>query len=627
MASSGSFSGSVVSGHYKLRIDWTQLKNISTNTSTITAKAYLINDWSLQIGPRTSNSITIEGSSQTFSSTAISTTGTHYLRSVTKTVAHNSDGSKSINISAIMDFRATISGTYYSSITARATVTLDTIPRASSVLASNVTMENATTISISRASSSFTHTLKYTFGGITGIIATKTTATLVSWSPPVTLANQIPNAVSGNCIITCITYSGSTAIGSKTCTLSLSVPSFVKPTISSLTAGRVDGTVPNSWGIYVQSKSKAILNINGAVGSYGSTITSFSISGGGYFGTSQSLTTGFLYSSGTINFTAQVTDSRGRVSDIATVSISVSAYSPPSFSSYQSQRCIGNGTLSDEGTYVKGTVAYSYSLCNGKNEVTQTAYYKKSTDTNWIEASTDFSSEIPFIFGGGNISSEYSYDIKYAISDAFTTISVVDVVSTADVVMDFKVGGKGVAIGKVSETDDTFEVSEDWDLKVYGKLLKKFIADSIYPIGSIYMSVSGANPQSLFGGTWEQLKDRFLLGAGFTHLNGETGGAETVTLTTSQMPSHTHIFKGSSATTSTNSHYHPIANTAGNTSGSGTKLESWPNATSSGRTVNTSSNSHAHTVTAKGVNTSTGGGGSHNNMPPYLVVYMWKRTT
>lgn len=60
MASSGSFSGSIVSGHYKLRVDWSQSKNVSANTSTITCKMYLVNDWSLSIGSR-SNTCTING--------------------------------------------------------------------------------------------------------------------------------------------------------------------------------------------------------------------------------------------------------------------------------------------------------------------------------------------------------------------------------------------------------------------------------------------------------------------------------------------------------------------------------------------------------------------------------------
>lgn len=453
MASSGSFSGSIHSGHYVLRVDWTQTKNVSANTSTITAKAYLVNDWSLSINGRSDNKVTIDGTAQTYASPTISSTGTHLLGTVTQTVNHASDGSKSLTMSAVFYIRATLSGTYYESITASANITLDSIARASTVSASNVVMGSATTIAISRASSSFTHALTYAFGNTTGTIATKTTATSVSWTPPLTLANQIPKAVTGTCTITCTTYNGNTSIGSKTCTLTLSVPASVKPTITSLTAARVDGDVPSAWGIYVQTKSKATLTINGAAGSYGSTISSYSITGGGYTSTASSFTTGFLNTSGTVTFTATVTDSRGRVSAAATVSISVVAYSPPSFSSYLSQRCLSNGTVNEDGTYIRGQVSYSYASCSSKNTITRATYYKKASDTAWTNASAAFSSGTAFTFGGGKISTETSYDIKYTLTDAFTTIAIQDIVSTAAVVMDFKRGGKGVAVGKVSEVD------------------------------------------------------------------------------------------------------------------------------------------------------------------------------
>ena len=636
MASSGSFSGSIHSGHYVLRVDWTQTKNVSANTSTITAKAYLVNDWSLSINARSDNKVTIDGTAQTYASPAISSTGTHLLGTVTQTVSHASDGSKSLDMSAVFYIRATLSGTYYESITASANITLDSIARASTVSASNVAMGSATTIAISRASSSFTHTLTYTFGNTTGTIATKTTAISVSWTPSLTLANQIPKAVTGTCTITCTTYNGNTSIGSKTCTLTLTVPSSVKPTITSLTAARVDGAVPSTWGIYVQTKSKATLTINGAAGSYGSTISSYSITGGGYTSTASSLTTGFLNTSGTVTFTATVTDSRGRVSAAATVSISVVAYSPPSFASYLSQRCLSTGTVDDDGTYIRGLVSYSYASCSSRNTITRATYYKKASDTAWTNASTAFSSGTAFTFGGGKISTETSYDIKYTLTDAFTTIAIQDIVSTAAVVMDFKRGGKGVAVGKVSEVDNAFEVAEDWDVRVYGKLLKDYIQSFIktmYPVGSIYMSVNATNPSTYFGGTWVAWgAGRVPVGINTSDSNfntvEKTGGAPTVTLTTAQMPAHTHTFTGSSATTSSKgAHTHNIGRDTDGGSGSSRYTVHSAGVSGAGGTSPTSSaGAHTHTVTANGTNANTGGGGAHSNLQPYIVCYMWKRT-
>ena len=124
--------------------------------------------------------------------------------------------------------------------------------------------------------------------------------------------------------------------------------------------------------------------------------------------------------------------------------------------------------------------------------------------------------------------------------------------------------------------------------------------DIIYPVGSIYMSVNSTNPQSLFGGTWEQLKDRFLLAAGTTYAGGTTGGEATHTLTVNEMPSHSH--KVSSGYES--SYDNPDRLFYGRLAGG--------------------YNNDAYGYTQFIEN--TGGGQPHNNMPPYLAVYVWKRT-
>ena len=396
---------------------------------------------------------------------------------VSGTIYGNTDGSCSVTIS--MNFTGlTVNGSGANGfqINGSSTVTLYTIPRKSTVSMSNATMGTATTITVSRASSAFTHTLTYSFGNTSGTIATKTSSTSVSWTPPLSLANQIPSSTSGTVTITCQTYSGSTLIGTSTRTATLSVPASVKPSLTALTATRVDGTVPSSWGIYVQTKSKVTLAITGAAGSYGSTISAYSISGGGFSSTASSYTTGYLGTSGSITFTGKVQDSRGRWSDSKTVTISVVAYSPPAFSSYQTQRCTSAGTVTTNGTYAKGKASFSYSGCSGKNSVTTAVAYKKSSDTTYTSVSATFSNDTAFIFGSGNLATDYTYDIRYTLTDAFGSVRVVDKLSTASVVMDFKAGGLGVAVGKVSETDKCFEVADDWDVKLYGMLLESYIA-------------------------------------------------------------------------------------------------------------------------------------------------------
>lgn len=97
----------------------------------------------------------------------------------------------------------------------------------------------------------------------------------------------------------------------------------------------------------------------------------------------------------------------------------------------------------------QSTVSYSFASCGSKNTVTRSTYYQVAGTSTWINASASFNSGTAFTFGDGKISAETSYEVKYELTDASTTISITDIVSTASVVMDFKSGGKGVAIGKV----------------------------------------------------------------------------------------------------------------------------------------------------------------------------------
>lgn len=166
---------------------------------------------------------------------------------------------------------------------------------------------------------------------------------------------------------------------------------------------------------------------------------------------------------------------------------------------------------------------------------------------------------------------------------------------------------------KCPEQNETFDVEHMNDnMKILDEIWKV-----IYPVGSVYISVNAVSPQDLFGGTWVQIEDRFLLSAGSSYTAGATGGAATHTLTTAQMPSHTHTFTGTAAShTHASGLYKRIDDY-----GSGT-LDAAIWSSSYGDSVKTGSTS----ITPKGTNSSTGGGGAHNNMPPYLVVYMWKRT-
>ena len=144
-------------------------------------------------------------------------------------IAHTPDGSKSFTVSGFSGWIYASGNTYASS----QTFTLPTIPRASSVSCSTANIGSNATITINRASTSFTHTLTYSFGSLSGTIATKTSSTNISWTIPTTFYGQIPNSKSGTGTITCDTYSGSTLIGSKSTSFTATVSeSASKPTLN-----------------------------------------------------------------------------------------------------------------------------------------------------------------------------------------------------------------------------------------------------------------------------------------------------------------------------------------------------------------------------------------------------------
>ena len=122
--------------------------------------------------------------------------------------------------------------------------------------------------------------------------------------------------------------------------------------------------------------------------------------------------------------------------------------------------------------------------------------------------------------------------------------------------------------------------------------------DLIYPIGAIYLSVSATNPSTLFGGKWEQIKDRFLLAAWDTYLNGSIGGEANHKLTVAEMTSHKHQIK--------------------------TNNDDWNNSANGGK-YGTTHDGATSWYNTNWYTENSGGNAAHNNMPPYLTVYMWKR--
>ena len=226
-----------VSNQITLRFNWSQASQSITNNNSVV-------NWSLRLISTTGTisssaskswSVTVNGTNYSGTNTVgISTNTTKTLASGSTTIAHNADGTKSFSFSFSQQFDISYSGVgWIGTKSGSGSGTLTTIPRTSSVSSTNANIGENIKIAINRASSSFTHTLTYAFCNLTGTIATKTSATSVSWTIPTSFYAQIPNAKSSWGRIICQTYSGNTLIGSSECRFDVYVKeSTNKPTIS-----------------------------------------------------------------------------------------------------------------------------------------------------------------------------------------------------------------------------------------------------------------------------------------------------------------------------------------------------------------------------------------------------------
>ena len=345
-----------------------------------------------------------------------------------------------------------------------------------SLSAATVEMGKSVTINTPAVNSTYRHNIWAAFGNA-GVVIAERVVSSTTWTPDVNLASQISNATSGVATIYCDTFDANgTQLGTKTISITLTVPGSVVPSAGTLSAALAEDT--SGTGLYVKGMGKAKLTLSGASGAYSSSITSYTITGGGWTATNGALTTGMLASAGNITFTATVTDSRGRKAS-TTRTINVIDYVKPGVAVCDVYRCDADGNRKKAGTYFAVEINASYSAITG-NTLSITARYKKQSESSYGTAA-NVTNNGKTVIGGGNIGASTTYDVLVTVADKYNSLPILRALSTKSVLQSFK-RSAGAAIGKVAELANWLDVA--WNTRIRGNLQVDGTISTIIPITS-----------------------------------------------------------------------------------------------------------------------------------------------
>lgn len=432
-------------------------QSVANNTSTIS--------WSLNIiktgtSPSWSNNssswnLNINGNTRSGSFTYdFRSADSKNLGSGTIVINHNSDGSKSFGATASSSADA------LGSASLSGNTTLPTIDRAS-----EPTFRNGSTffagdsviIDMNRSSTSFTHVVTYNFGGITGTIDSSAEGS-ATWTPPLSLLSKIPNNTSGTGNVSVKTMSGGSSVGTTSVGFTLKAPGSVVPSFSTITSSETNSQVASLVGAYTQLLSTLQLQITGATGIYGSSISSYKITVDGQTINGSIGTTAPISSSGTVTITGTITDSRGRTA-AKSVNINVLPYSPPQLNAVTSKRATSGGAISDQGTFIRASINASVtSLAPGgtqKNALRYRVSTRQAGTSTWTVGPIVTPGGISYNAyqlapSGGIYTVDNSYDVRIEVFDVFATSTIIQTVPTAVIFMHWD-SKLGVGFGKFRE--------------------------------------------------------------------------------------------------------------------------------------------------------------------------------
>lgn len=582
MASSGSITGAYRG--YTLRADWSAVQNAAGNYSDVTVKHTLVigSAYSLNIGSRT-NTCSVGGVSQGCASGSINQKGGSVLLGTTvHRVPHDADGTKTAKLSDTFNINATIDGKKVGSITASGSITLDMIVRnAAIVTANDFTDETDPTLTYSNPSS-FECDVSIEFEGgsitradaISGVSGSYTMQLTDSERTTLRNASKKSQTLKVTYVLkTTIDGEASYSRAERNMNAVDAAPELGAVTYEDTNAATVAATGDKSR--IIQNHSTLTVTIPKATAKKGASIASYTIAFGGASKTVKSpgtVSLGAVDVSYSQALTVTATDSRGLTAS-QSVQVTVDDHSAPT-------AVIDLHRLNnfEPTTYITANARYSY--LNGKNAVTISAKFKKVSETDYgtpIALADSAQSTV-------TCDRDSAYDFVVTIADKFETTEYN--LTLGKGIPSFFIDTKKSSVGVncLPSQSDVLQLGDSAWLTAQGA----------YPVGAIYLSVTDANPAALFGGTWERIGGRFLLGADNTYAAGSTGGEAARTLTVDEMPKHNHDVDNLNA------------------SGNATPF----------MTV------QAQDKRGFGGNVQTmyaGGGKAQNNLPPYIAVYMWKR--
>lgn len=584
MASSGSITGAYRG--YTLRADWSAVQNAAGNYSDVTVRHTLVigSAYSLNIASRT-NTCSVGGVSQGYTSGSINQKGGSVLLGMTvHRVSHDADGTKTAQLSDTFNINATLDGTKVGSITASGSISLDRIARNATIVTANDFTDETNPVLTYRNPSGFACDVSIEFAG--GSITRPGAISGAGGSYTMQLTDAEREALrtdSKNTSALPIIYVLKTTIdgtayysrSDRKMNVVDAAPELGAVSYEDTNASTVAVTGDKSR--IIQNHSTLSVTVPAATAKKGATIASYAIAFGGASKTvasSGTVSLGAVDVSYSQALTVTATDSRGFTAS-QSVQVTVDDYSAPT-------AVIDLHRLNnfEPTTYITAHARYSY--LNGKNAATISAKFRKVSDSSYgtpIELEDSIQSTL-------TCGRDSAYDFVVTISDKLESTDYNLTLGKGIPAFFIDTQKSSVGVNCLPTQEDAFQLGESAWLTAQGA----------YPVGAIYLSVTDVNPAALFGGTWERIGGRFLLGADSTYAAGSTGSEAAHTLTVDEMPRHNHEIDNLNA------------------SGNATPY----------MTV------QAQDKKGYGGNVQTmyaGGSKARNNMPPYLAVYMWRRVS